>query len=65
MIGLFAPKDKGFALIAVIWILVLLIMLALSFTKILRRESDLGRTVLKGFQQQAFAASGISVAKKC
>jgi len=64
MIGSFAPKDKGFALIAVIWILVLLIMLVLSFTKILRRESDLGRTVLKGFQQQAFAASGISVAKK-
>ena len=64
MIGSFAPKDKGFALIAVIWILVLLIMLALSFTKILRRESDLGRTVLTGFQQQAFAASGISVAKK-
>ncbi|MDG2364680.1 MAG: type II secretion system protein GspK, partial [Methylococcaceae bacterium] len=64
MIGSFAPKDKGFALIAVIWILVLLIMLALSFTKILRQESDLGRTVLTGFQQQAFAASGISVAKK-
>ena len=64
MSGLSTQRHQGFALISVIWVLVLMTYLALSFTKVMRRESDLGRASLQSFQRQAFGTAGINRAKQ-
>jgi len=52
--------QRGFALLAVLWLVMLLALIAASFTKTARTQIDLGRNAVEKAKAQALADAGVN-----
>lgn len=53
------PGQRGFALLAVLWLVMLLALVAASFTRTARTQIDLGRNAVEKARAQALADAGV------
>jgi type II secretory pathway component PulK len=58
-----ANRQRGLALVIVIWILTLLSLMAGSFALSMRRESSVAGALKNNAQAQALAETGLSIAQ--
>ena len=60
--GTARPRERGFALLVVIWVLALLAVLATGFAADTRSEAQQARNLLENARAQALAEAGIALA---